>query len=100
MKRRASGLVLIALAALSALPGHAAAFATFEIIVADGPNEGFNDPTPVEPIGGNTGTTLGEQRLQALQHAADQWGAALDSTVVIRIEASFDPIECIGGYST
>lgn len=81
-------------------PQRAAAFATFEIIVGDGPDEGFNDPTPATPVGGNTGTTRGAQRLQALQHAADKWGAQLDSRVVIRIEATFDPIECVGGYST
>lgn len=90
----------LALALLAALPQRAAAYATFEIIVKDGPNEGFNDPTAATPVGGNTATTLGEQRLRALQYAADQWGALLDSEVVIRIEATFDPIECVGGYST
>ena len=28
------------------------------------PGEGFNDPTPTLPVGGNTGTTLGQQRLK------------------------------------
>ena len=43
------------------------------------PGEGFNDPTPAAPVGGNTGTTLGQQRLIAFQHAADIWGAELDT---------------------
>jgi hypothetical protein len=56
-------------------------FAGAHVIVlnADGPGEGFNDPTPVAPVGGNPGTTRGQQRLIAFQFAADIWGATLDS---------------------
>ena len=50
---------------------------------------GFNDPTPAAPVGGNTGTTLGQQRLIAFQHAANIWGARLDSNVPIVIRAQF-----------
>jgi len=32
--------------------------AQFVIVNADFPNEGFNDPTPAAPVGGNAGTTL------------------------------------------
>ena len=39
---------------------------------------GFNDPTPAVPVGGNAGTTLGQQRLNAFQSAANIWGATLD----------------------
>lgn len=53
---------------------------------------GFNDPTPAAPVGGNTGTTLGQQRLIAFQHAADIWGRRLDSAVPIRIQSSFEPL--------
>jgi hypothetical protein len=60
----------------------------------DGPGEGFNDPTPVAPVGGNTGTTLGEQRLIAFQAAADAWGAVLTSSVPIQIQAAFNPLNC------
>lgn len=62
------------------------------VINANAPNVGFNDPTPVAPVGGNTGTTLGEQRLIAFQHAANIWGARLDSNVPIRIRAQFVPL--------
>ena len=72
--------------------GQAAADATIVIVNLDGPGEGFNDPTPATPVGGNKGKTLGEQRLIAFQHAADIWGETLDSNVVIRIQAAFNPL--------
>lgn len=68
--------------------------ATITIVNYDGPGEGFNDATPAAPVGGNTGTTLGEQRLIAFQHAADIWGAQLFSAVEIQVAASFDPLGC------
>lgn len=68
--------------------------ARFVIVNVDAPGEGFNDPTPAEPVGGNPGTTIGEQRLIAFQFAADLWGATLDSNVEIRVQASFDPLAC------
>ena len=79
-----AGLVLLGLGTASG--------ATITIVNTDGPNEGFNDPTPVAPIGGNPGTTLGEQRLIAFQYAADLWGALLDSDVEILIQSAFDPL--------
>lgn len=60
----------------------------------DGPTEGFNDPTAVAPVGGNTGTTLGEQRLQVFQRAADIWGELLNSNVEIIVSAQFSPQAC------
>jgi hypothetical protein len=72
--------------------GQALAKATVTILNADDPGEGFNDPTPVAPVGGNPGTTKGQQRLIAFQRAADIWGEELDSNVPIIIEVSFDPI--------
>jgi hypothetical protein len=59
------------------------------IVNINDPGVGFNDPTPAAPVGGNPGTTLGEQRLFAFQHAANIWGARLDSNVPIRIRARF-----------
>ena len=59
------------------------------IVNVNAPGVGFNDPTPVAPVGGNTGTTLGEQRLIAFQYAASLWAARLDSSVPIRIRAQF-----------
>ena len=53
---------------------------------------GFNDPTPAEPVGGNPGTTLGEQRRIAFEYAASLWSARLNSDVPIRIRAQFTPL--------
>ena len=72
-----------------------ASFATtITIVNADGPGEGFNDPTPVAPVGGNTGTTLGEQRLEVFRYAAAIWAERIDSPVVITVEAQFDTLYC------
>jgi len=72
--------------------GPAAADANIVIINLDGAGEGFNDPTPAQPVGGNKGRTLGAQRLIAFQHAAKIWGETLDSNVTIRIQAAFNPL--------
>src|SRR6185503_14585980 len=84
--------VLFALVVVLAYSGSAFAGANVIVINNDGPNEGFNDPTPAAPVGGNPGTTLGAQRLFAFQFAANIWGATLDSNVPVRIQASFDPL--------
>jgi len=68
--------------------------ATINIINNDGANEGFNDPTPVSPEGGNLGTTLGQQRLNVFNYAAGIWGAFLDSSVPIQVRANFNPLPC------
>jgi hypothetical protein len=62
------------------------------IVNVNAPGVGFNDPTPAAPIGGNPGTTLGQQRLFAFQKAAEIWAARLDSNVPIRIRAQFTPL--------
>ena len=64
------------------------------IINADGPGEGFNDPAPATPIGGNPATTVGGQRLLLFKRAASLWAAQLDSNVPIRVEANFDSLTC------
>ena len=86
--------LLFTAALLCALPVAAQAAAVITIINADAPGEGFNDPTPATPVGGNPGTTVGEQRLRMFQFAADRWGALLDSSVEIQIQANFDPLTC------
>jgi hypothetical protein len=81
---------LLVAAAVAPLPAQAAA--TIVVVNFDDPGEGFNDPTPAVPVGGNPGTTLGEQRLYAFQFAANVWGATLDSTQTIYIGALFDSL--------
>ena len=68
--------------------------ASFVINNLDGSGEGFNDTTPVTPVGGNDGTTLGQQRLNLFQKAAEIWGTAIESAVPIIIQAQFDPLTC------
>lgn len=82
-------ILVCSLAAPTALAG-----AKFTINNTDGPNEGFNDPTAAAPVGGNTGTTIGQQRLIAFQRAAELWAQVLDSDAEIIIDARFDPLEC------
>jgi MYXO-CTERM domain-containing protein len=67
------------------------------INVVDDPGVGFNDTTPATPVGGNTGTTVGAQRLILFQAAADVWGRILESPVPVTIEASFAPLDCTAG---
>ncbi len=67
---------------------------TITILNNDGVGEGFNDPTPVAPVGGNPGVTLGQQRLNVFQEAANIWGALLPGTVTVVIRAQFNPQTC------
>ncbi|HEX8501406.1 MAG TPA: PA domain-containing protein [Pyrinomonadaceae bacterium] len=83
-----------ALTVLLAASQEAFGAATIVILNNDAANAGFNDPTPAAPVGNNTGTTLGQQRLNAFQFAANVWGATLNSSVTITIRASWAPLEC------
>lgn len=80
---------LVLLLGIAALAGEGHAAATITIINANAPGAGFNDPTPAAPIGGNPGTSLGEQRLLATQYAANIWGATLTSAVTIFVFATY-----------
>lgn len=77
--------------ALFALPVSAAQLVLFNV---DDPGVGFNDPTPAEPVGGNAGTTLGEQRLIAYQRALTLWGSVLKSAVPVVVQGSFARLGC------
>ncbi len=82
---------------LAMAPAGAQAGATVIVVNVDPPGVGFNDTTPVSPVGGNPGTTLGEQRQIAFQLAADIWGSIVDSDVPIRVQGSFAPLSCSSG---
>lgn len=77
-----------------------AAFATkassAEILISnqDLPGQGLNDPTPASPVGGNAGTTLGQQRLIVLQNVAQTWADRLQPNVPIIVEAHFASLFC------
>ena len=55
---------------------------------------GFSDSTPVAPVGGNSGTTVGEQRLIAFQFAAALWSAILEGDQSVIVNAAFAPQSC------
>jgi hypothetical protein len=93
MKLRLAALAAVSLGAFAAAPAAQAA-ATLLIFNGNAPGVGFNDPTPAAPVGGNPGTTLGQQRLNAFQHAASIWGATLNSATPITILATFEPLAC------
>lgn len=67
---------------------------TMTILDADPPGVGLNDPSPRAPEGGNTGTTLGQQRRIAIQYALDTWGSYLVSSVPIVSRVVWQPYPC------
>jgi hypothetical protein len=88
----AGAVLVLAFFIVLPVPVHAAA--TITIVNTDGSGEGFNDPTPWSPTGGNPATTLGQARLNAFQHAANIWAGRLTSSVTIRVAARMDPLTC------
>src|SRR5215813_11826236 len=90
---RPASMLIAAGLALAAMLAHADA-ATITVVNNDGAGEGFNDPTVVSPVGGNPGTTLGAQRLNAFQFAANIWAGLLTSSVTIFVDATMDPLFC------
>ena len=84
--------VTVALAlTFGALAGNAA---TIQISSRDAAGVGFNDPTPVAPVGGNSGTTLGQQRLNVYRYVADIWEQNLQSNVTITVSAGWEALTC------
>jgi len=63
-------------------------------IVDENPEFGFGDPTPATPIGGNPGTTVGQQRLEAYKAAAEIWQDTLGIDVPLVLQATFLPLSC------
>ncbi len=93
IKHRIIGASLLTLCCALWLTAAASA-TTITIINEDAAGEGFNDPTAAAPVGGNPGTTVGQQRLNAFNFAAGIWEGILNSGVEIRIGAKFDPLSC------
>lgn len=90
MRRSLLALALVAVLALAA-----SASAANVVVLSDDPaGTGLFDNTPVAPVGGNPGTTLGQQRAFVYLFAADRWGQTLDSPVTIFVLARFRPQGC------
>ena len=58
---------------------------------------GFSDTTIVPPVGGNNGTTLGQQRQNLFMAAGQIWADIIDSPVPIVIDAQFSDLQCDAG---
>ena len=97
MKNSFKALCAGALQGLASLTTQAA---DFILINLDAPGIGFNDPTPAVPVGGNYGTTVGQQRLIAYSRALQLWGSVLKSNVPISVMGSFAPLSCTAGGGT
>ncbi len=87
-------LILFCLILLLGASSSAFGQATIVILNNDAAGVGFNDTTAATPVGGNNGTTLGQQRLNAFQAAANKWGATLTSPITITIRAQWAAQTC------
>ena len=87
-------------AALSLAFAGAAQATVITPVNMDPAGSGLNDATAAAPVGGNPGTTVGEQRQIVYQFAADLWEAVLDSPVETRVEASFADLSCSATSAT
>jgi hypothetical protein len=77
-----------------ALVASASQAATILITTRDAAGVGFNDTTVVAPVGGNTGTTLGAQRLNVYKYVAGIWEQNLASNVTITVNAGWEALTC------
>ena len=64
------------------------------IVNNDSASEGFNDATPVSAVGGNSGTTLGQQRLNVFNKAAEILNTVFDIQQPVQVNAQFNPLTC------
>lgn len=88
------------IAAACALACLASQAATINITSRDPAGVGFNDPTPVAPVGGNPGTTLGQQRMNVYRYVADIWERNLQSNVTINVSAGWEALTCTSSSAT
>jgi hypothetical protein len=88
------------IAAACALTCLASQAATINITSRDPAGVGFNDTTPAAPVGGNTGTTIGQQRLNVYRYVADIWERNLQSNVTINVSAGWEALTCTATSAT
>ncbi|MEI2734889.1 MAG: FG-GAP-like repeat-containing protein [Rhodoblastus sp.] len=93
-KKRALPPALSLALLLGASVWSSAQAAQMVVVNANSAGVGFNDGTAAVPVGGNTGTTIGQQRLIAFQFASDHWGQRVASPVPIRVNAQFSALSC------
>lgn len=78
--------------AVTTAPTHATITITSRDVVGSG--LGFDDQTPVAPVGGNPGTTLGAQRYNVYRYVADIWERNLQSNATITVSAGWEALTC------
>lgn len=88
----ALGAVALAVASLSAQA--APTKARIVIVNGDPAGVGFNDPTPVAPVGGNPETTLGGQRAFLYDYIAKKWSKELPPGPEIKVQATWEALTC------
>jgi len=74
-----------------------ASFFSYSANVVINPITGFSDNTVTSSIGGNPGLTLGAQRLNTFQKAADILETFLDIQINVTVDASFSGLACSAG---
>src|SRR5215470_1551371 len=88
------GLGRAALLAVLLLATSSRAGEEIRILNSNRAGDGFNDPSLANPVGGNPGTTVGDQRKIAFQYTAALWSAALGNRVRVLIDAQFSALQC------
>lgn len=97
VSRQAARSLIAAACALTCLGASAA---TINITSRDPAGQGFNDPTPVAPVGGNPGTTLGQQRMNVYKYVAGIWEKNIQSDVTITVNAGWEALSCTSTQAT
>jgi hypothetical protein len=97
---RVSRLLTVAATVAACSFAGVARAATITIVNANAAGVGFNDPTPATPVGGNPGTTKGQQALNVFKRGAEIWGATLKSGIEIKISASLTALTCTATTAT
>jgi PA domain len=86
-------LVATALSMAMAACGTAQA-ADLQLLNADPAGVGLNSTAYAAPVGGNTATTVGGQRVRVYQYALALWGNVLGTNAPVLVQASFAALTC------
>ncbi len=86
-------------AALALLLGSAAEARAIEVTRSfeeEPAGRGYRDATPAAPVGGNPGTTVGQQRTNVLDRALEVFAARLRGSQIVRVSSTFngDDLPC------
>lgn len=89
-------MIALASACVFSVASVSARAAEVVLWIDDEPGTGFYNGERAAPIGGNPGTTVGEQRAIAFLYAVKIWSEQLESDVPIVIRANFKSAYCSG----